>query len=481
MRNFFRNGGIGEVLKIALPLVVATSCHAVNTMIDRIMLSHYSQNAMAAALPAGITSFSFACIFFGTVAYTGTFVARYTGAGMKHRVGPAVWQGIWIALAGGSLLATCCFYSPWLFRFFGHSPEIRDLEIEYFNILSAGAAPMLASVALSSFWSGRGLTGMVMATGLVTACCNVPFNYLLIFGAKFRIGGVELVIPELGIAGAAYGTIAAGAVGLAVYAAGFLLPFGTRRTYHTLTIKPEADLLKRIIRYGTPNGVQILLDVAAFNIFVIVLGKINDRVLAASGIALSMYYLAFQPTNGFGQAAGILVGQAIGSSDIPCAKRTVRSTAVIIFGYLALMAVFFVFWPDPALRSFTIRSPEVEYLARFMLRFSAVYIFCDGVNILCGYAIKGAGDTRAAMWIGISCAWIAYVLPCVLAFGYFAADSTVAELGAAAAQHRCLWAMWIICDFYIFCCGAFMLWRYLTGKWTKMRVIENGSPSPDAE
>ena len=51
MKEFFRNGGIGEVLKIALPLVAATSCHAVNTLIDRIMLSHYSQNAMAAALP----------------------------------------------------------------------------------------------------------------------------------------------------------------------------------------------------------------------------------------------------------------------------------------------------------------------------------------------------------------------------------------------------------------------------------------------
>ena len=52
MKEFFRNGGIGEVLKIALPLVVATSCHAVNNLVDRIMLSHYSQDAMAAAMPA---------------------------------------------------------------------------------------------------------------------------------------------------------------------------------------------------------------------------------------------------------------------------------------------------------------------------------------------------------------------------------------------------------------------------------------------
>ena len=477
MKDFFRPGSVGEVLKIALPLVVATSCHAVNNMVDRIMLSHYSQNAMAAALPAGSTSFSFSCLFFGLVAYTGSFVAQYIGAGMKHRVGPAVWQGLWIALAGGILLAMCCFLSPRLFKLFGHSPEIRALEIVYFNILSAGAAVMLGSVPLSTFWSGRGLTGMVMANGIVSTFCNIPFNYLLIFGADLDLGFCRIAIPELGVAGAAYGTVAATLVSFLIYATGFLLPFKTRRTYHTLSFRPEADLLKRIFRYGTPNGVQLLLDIVAFNIFVVVLGKINDNVLAASGIALSMHFLVFQPTNGFGQAASILVGQSIGASDIPRARRTVRSAAIIIFTYLALMALCFIFWPDPALKSFKLDSAEVDTLTRVMLRFCAAYIFFDGMNILFGYTIKGAGDTKAAMWIGIICAWAVYALPIVWVFNYFNDDSTVAGLGAAAAQERCLWALWLVNDFYIFCCGALMLWRYLTYKWTKMRVIE--APSPD--
>ncbi|MBQ6353115.1 MAG: MATE family efflux transporter [Lentisphaeria bacterium] len=481
MKEFFRNGGVGEVLKIALPLVVATSCHAVNNLVDRIMLSHYSQDAMAAAMPAGVTNFSCACLFFGIATYSGAFVAQYTGAGMKHRVGPAVWQGLWIALVGGAFMACCCLFSPQLFRIFGHSPAIRELEVQYFNILAAGAVVMLGSVALSTFWSGRGLTGMVMTNGLVSTLCNIPFNYLLIFGATWRIGTWEFVIPELGVAGAAYGTVAATLVSFVIYAAGFLLPFGARRTYHTLSFTPEADLLKRLIRFGTPNGVQILLDVAAFNIFVVVLGKINDTVLAASGIALSLHFLVFQPTNGVGQTASILVGQSIGAADIPRAKRTVRSAAVIIFAYLSLMALLFVLWPDPALRLFNLQSAEVDALTRFMLRFCAVYIFFDGMNILFGCTIKGAGDTKAAMWIGISSAWIFYALPSVLAFNYFTSGEVVARIGAAAAADRCLWAMWIVNDFYIFCCGVLMLWRYLTGKWTKMRVIERGTPSPATE
>lgn len=472
MKDFFRNGGAGEVLKVALPLVVAGSCHAVNIIVDRIMLSHYGQNAMAAALPAGITSFSFACFFFGTVAYTGSFVAQYTGAGMKHRVGPAVWQGIWIALTAGALLACCCLFSSELFALFGHSPEIRQLEARYFSILSAGAALMLAPIALSGFWSGRGLTGMVMFNGAVSALCNIPFNYLLIFGANWHLGDLVLKIPELGIAGAAFGTLAAHLVSLLIYAAGFLLPYRNRRTYHTLSLKPEAELLKRIMRYGAPNGVLILLDVSAFNIFVVVLGKISDSVLAASGVALGLYSLAFQPTNSFGQAVSILVGQSIGAHDIPRAKRTVRSAAAIILCYLSMVALCFVCCPGPALRFFDLRSAEVARLTRFMLCFNAAYLLFDGVNILFSYAIKGAGDTKAAMWIGISCAWLVYVLPCTLAFNYYNSPSVVQRLGEAVAQNRCLWAMWIICDSYMLCCCSLFVWRYLTGKWTRMRVIE---------
>ena len=481
MKEFFRNGRIGEVLKVALPLVVANSCHAIHIIVDRIMLSHYSHHAMAAALPAGITSFSFACLLFGTVAYTGSFVAQYTGADMKHRVGPAVWQGLWISVLGGALLAMFSFLSPWLFRLFGHAPEIQKLEIRYFNILSVGSVLMLAPMALSTFWSGRGLTGMVMINGLTTTVCNIEFNHLLIFGFKVHFGAFEFTVPALGVEGAAYGTVAANLVSLLIYAAGFLLPFRARRKYHTRTLRPELDLLKRIIRFGAPNGVQILLDVAAFNIFVIVLGKINDSVLTASGIALAMYSLAFQPTSGLGLTASILVGQSIGAGDIPIARRTVRSALTIIFCYLSLMAMFFIIWPDSALQFFNLHSPEVERLTRLMLRFCAAYIFFDGMNILFGYAIKGAGDTRAAMAITVSCAWIAYVLPCAIAFNYYNSEAVVRELGAAVAQERCLWAMWIICDFYILCCGMFMLWRYLTYKWTEMRVIERPLHFHDAK
>lgn len=94
-------GNIWEVLKIALPLILASAGHSINLFVDRIMLQHYSEAAMAASFPAGLTAFSIICFFIGTVGYGSAFVAQYYGAKMHRRVGAAVWQAVYMALIGG--------------------------------------------------------------------------------------------------------------------------------------------------------------------------------------------------------------------------------------------------------------------------------------------------------------------------------------------------------------------------------------------
>ena len=88
------SGSILEVFRIALPLILSNSCHAVNMFVDRLMLARHSREAVAAAFTGGLTNFTIACIFIGTIGYTGTFVAQYAGAKHHERIGGAVWSGI---------------------------------------------------------------------------------------------------------------------------------------------------------------------------------------------------------------------------------------------------------------------------------------------------------------------------------------------------------------------------------------------------
>src|SRR6266850_2348473 len=96
-------GGSRELLALALPLVVSQGFMTVQVFVDTILLSWHDPREMAASFPAVMWFWLPFGLLQVTAGYTSTFVAQYTGAGRPHRVGPAVWQGIYFALLAGSL------------------------------------------------------------------------------------------------------------------------------------------------------------------------------------------------------------------------------------------------------------------------------------------------------------------------------------------------------------------------------------------
>ncbi len=58
-------GSYREILSIAYPLILSTASMTIMHFVDRMFLSWYSHKALAAATPAGITSFTIVCFFMG--------------------------------------------------------------------------------------------------------------------------------------------------------------------------------------------------------------------------------------------------------------------------------------------------------------------------------------------------------------------------------------------------------------------------------
>ena len=330
--DFLTNdGGLLAVLKVALPLILSSSCHAVNMFMDRLMLTRYSQPSAAAALTSGLTSFTLQCFFVGAVGYAGTFVAQYSGANQFRRVGTAVWQGIFLALAGAVFMALCCLWVPYLFGALGHEPAVEEQENIYFRYLALGAAVFLLQQALSCFWSGRGKTTMVLLVSIWVTLLNLPLNYMFIYG--------KWGAPEMGTAGAALGTILAALGGLIIYAVGFFGLPSARRHYGTCSDIVDWEMFKRMLKYSSPNGAQLLLDLAAFNVFILVLSLYGVKVQEASSIVFGINNLSFCPIMGIGMTASILVGQAVGAKDIPHAKKSVRNARTLMLIYMSLMMI----------------------------------------------------------------------------------------------------------------------------------------------
>src|SRR5262249_53556197 len=98
-RTWHQPGSTGELIRLAWPLIVSNGFMTLQLTIDRVFLSWLSSDAVAAAMPAVMLFWTVFALPQNTAGYVTTFVAQYVGADRPHRVGPAVWQSLYISLA----------------------------------------------------------------------------------------------------------------------------------------------------------------------------------------------------------------------------------------------------------------------------------------------------------------------------------------------------------------------------------------------
>jgi MATE family multidrug resistance protein len=439
---------------MAIPLILSTGAWSVQHFVDRMFLTWYSPTAIAASVPAGVLNFAIMSLFIGTAGYVNTFVAQYYGAGRRSRIGPSLWQGLYVSLIGGVVILPLALAAEPIFRFVGHEAAIQEQEAVYFRILCYGAFFPVASSALTGFFSGRGKNWPVMCINTAATSVNIVLDYALIFG---RWG-----LPEMGIGGAALATVAAGIFSFAAYIVLICRP-SLDRIYHTIRgWRLDISLLKRLIRFGLPSGVQFLLDVTGFTAFLLMVGRLGMEQLAATNIAFNINTLAFMPMIGFGIAISVLVGQYLGDNKPELAERSIYSGAHLTFFYMTLLAAAYVLVPDVFIAAFSAQADPVQFepirrISIVLLRFVALYTLFDTANIIFASAIKGAGDTRFVMVMIVAVSLGVLVIPSYIALILLKANIYVA---------------WVIVSAYIIILGASFFFRFLTGKWKHMRVIE---------
>lgn len=446
--------GYGELLVLAVPLILSTSSWSLQHFVDRMFLTWYSPYAIAAVMPAGILNFCTMSIFIGTAGYVSIFAAQYYGAGVNERVGPSIWQGAYIALAGAVVHLLLIPLAPAIFELAGHDPEVRAYEVIYFQILCLGAFPGIASSAFSGFFTGLGRPWPVMWVNLLATAVNLLLDYILIFG--------KWGFPEMGIEGAAIATVVAGFTYCVAYLALLAAP-KLRATYNTLGgWRFEGELFLRLLRFGFPSGVQFFVDIAGFTIFILLVGRLGTVSLAATNIAFNINTLAFMPMFGFGIAVSVMVGQYIGMEKPELAERSVYSGFHLTFIYMVAISLCYLLVPEIFVAPFASRAgigsfAEIYRLSVVLLRFVALYCIFDTMNIIFASALKGAGDTRFVMYMLAAVSLLVLVIPSYLVLVVFGGG---------------LYAAWIIASLYVILLGFSFFIRFRGGRWKSMRVIE---------
>ena len=458
-----RPNGCREVLVISLPLVISMGSHTAMLFTDRLFLSRYSVDAIAAATPAGMLAFMFTCFFMGVVGFANTMIAQSAGAGARGLVARSLWQAIYFAVGAGIILAAFSLSGETFFRWAGHEPLVCAQEGVYFSILMQGSVFALLHDALSCFYSGRGMTRPIMYINLAGVLVNIPLDYVMINGA--------CGFPEMGIRGAALATVLGHIVMLVMFAALVFSPANKREFGMWRARGFDRSLFGRLMKFGAPSGIQFFVDIFAFTYFLMVVGRIGRVELAATNIALAINTLAFMPMIGFGITASSLVGQAIGRGKPEDGVVATRSSLLLTMLYMWIVAVIFVVFPETLCGIF--RSPSgdaasesaVQSMASALLRFVAFYSLVDGFNVVYSGSLKGAGDTVFIGWTILVISIATILVPVTLAVAVFGAG---------------LYTVWSFATLYVCALAVAFWWRFRHGRWKTMRVIDQQPPAAAA-
>ncbi|MFL2840427.1 MAG: MATE family efflux transporter [Pseudohongiellaceae bacterium] len=396
---------LSVLLRMSGPMVVSQGAFAVMIFTDRYFLAQLGPVHMAAALGGGVAWYFSISLLNGILAYATALVAQYLGANELHKCSRVITQGVIMALACTPLLILVGFAMRNIFAGMGHAPDQIELEKTYYTILMFCSVTTLIKVCLSTFFSGIGKTKIVMVSDVLGILFNIPLTWCLIFG--------KAGLPALGIAGAAYGTVISTIFIIIVYLLFYLTKENIERFNITTSFVFDQGIASRYLRLGFPSGLEMFLNVAAFNLFLLMFQSYGIPEAASATIVFNWDILSFVPLLGLNIAIMSMIGRFVGSGDMHKANEVTTAGYILGIGYSLFLALLFLIFRDLLVETFIFYkedADEIRNLARFMMVGLSCYVLCEGMLQVAAGVLRGAGDTRWVMWASTSLHWAMLVV-----------------------------------------------------------------------
>jgi len=391
---------MSELLRIAVPMVVSQGTFAVMIFTDRYFMSQIDPVHIAAALGGGVASYFSFCFFVGLLSYGNALAAQYLGAGEKKKGPKVVTQGWIITVMSAPILTLITFLVAGVFESMGHDPEQVALERTYYLILMSGVLVTLAKVCLSAYFAGIGRTHVVMICDVFGLIVNIPLCYIMVFG--------KLGFPAMGIVGAGLSTVVATVLAFVLFLT-FYFAREHRESFGVLTsFSLDMKILKRFWRLGLPSGLEQFLNVAAFNLFLLMFQSYGVAESAAAAIVFNWDILSFVPMIGLHVGVISLIGRFVGARDMTRVNEVIAAAFLLALSYSALLAVLYSSLRFPLVEVFAPPTGDftaIRELSAFMMIGLSSYVMADAIVLVAGGVLRGAGDTRWLMVASVSLHW----------------------------------------------------------------------------
>lgn len=393
--------------QLAAPVMLGMLGHTFVSFIDNVMVGQLG-TAELAAVSLG-NSFLFIGMSLGIGFSTAmTPLIAEADAAQDFVEGKAIFKhGLFLCTILGVLLFLLLFLAKPIMYFMKQPAEVVELAMPYLDLVAISLIPLIIFQGFKQFSDGLSMTRYPMYATLLGNILNVFLNYILIFG-KFGF-------PEMGIVGAAYGTLISRVV--MVWYLWYLLKKHNKSKAFLVQIKLfvlDKLMLKKILNLGAPSAMQMLFEVAIFTSAIWLSGLLGKNPQAANQIALNLSSMTFMVAMGLSVASMIRVGNQKGLKAYFELRRIAYSLFLMGFIFGLCFGLMFLigrpFFPklyvdfNDAINFND--NKEVVSTASQLLLAAAIFQISDSLQVIILGALRGLQDVKIPTLITFISYWL---------------------------------------------------------------------------
>ena len=387
------------MLRLASPIILQQLIISSLGLVDVMMIGQLGETAVAAVGIANQIFFLVVLLFFGITSGTAIFTAQYWGQKDINRIQNILGLCLLMSLTGAFIFSIIAILVPdRVIGIYTTDPDVIILGSQYLQIVAISYAATAITTSFTVVLRSTEVVKLPMLVSVLALSLNTLLNFGLIFG--------NFGFPEMGVAGAAIGTISARLFEttlllVIIYSRKFPLAAGIKNLLNFRSIP-----LRIYFKTTLPVVITEIIWSFGITVYIMAFARIGTESIAAYNIASTIDSLMFVIFIGLGNACAIMVGNRIGAGENDLAteygKKYLLLAAIgsLFFGFMLIIIT------NPILMVYKVSTATIGF-ANKLLVIKAISMPIRAINfvILIGI-LRSGGDTRAAFLIDAGVIWI---------------------------------------------------------------------------
>jgi len=381
--------------KLAAPVMLGMLGHTFVVFIDNIMVGQLGTAELAAVSLGNSFMFIAMSIGIGFSTAITPLIAEADASDNIKQARSTYKNGLFLCTGLGIVLFLGIYFSKPLMYLMRQPKEVVELAIPYLDLVAFSLIPLVIFQAIKQFSDGMSMTKYPMYAALLANVINIFLNYVLIFG--------KLGFPEMGIVGAAYGTLVSRIV--MVFYLWFLLRYKERSAQIVKDIKffvLDILMIKKIVNLGSLSAMQMFFEVAIFTSAIWLSGLLGKNPQAANQIALNLSSMTFMVAMGLSVASMIRVGNQKGLQNFKELRRIAFSIFLLGLILATVFAILFFIFHKSLPTIYVDLDDKVNYadnmevisIASKLLIAAAFFQISDSIQVVVLGALRGLQDVK---------------------------------------------------------------------------------------